>query len=143
MAGTGRASQPVLSASVTVTAGHAYTAAAVGPRPGLRLQVLPDDLVTPAGKALVRVIQASLKQKTVTVSWDGKMIASKLPFDSVTSYQAVAPGTETVTVTVTGAGQDASSRIALAAGTVAVLARRRRWSTSVISAWSTAVSSGW
>jgi hypothetical protein len=119
MAGTGRASQPVLSASVTVTAGHAYTAAAVGPRPGLRLQVLPDDLVTPAGKALVRVIQASLKQKTVMVSWDGRTIAGPLSFDSVTSYRAVAPGTESVTVR--GAAGDASSTLTLAAGSVHTL----------------------
>jgi hypothetical protein len=118
-AGAGRASQPVLSASVTVTAGRAYTAAAVGPRPGLRLQVLPDDLVTPAGKALVRVIQASLKQKTVTVSWDGRTIAGPLSFDSVTSYRAVAPGTESVTVRA--AAGDASSTVTLAAGSVHTL----------------------
>ena len=109
----------MLSASVTVTAGHAYTAAAVGPRPGLRLQVLPDDLVTPAGKALVRVIQASLKTKTVMVSWDGRTIAGPLSFDSVTSYQAVAPGTESVTVR--GAAGDASSTVTLAAGSVHTL----------------------
>ncbi|MFY9933856.1 MAG: DUF4397 domain-containing protein [Streptosporangiaceae bacterium] len=119
MAGTARASQPVLSASVTVTAGHAYTAAAIGPRPGLRLQVLPDDLVTPAGKALVRVIQASLKQKTVTVSWDGRIIAGPLSFDSVTSYRAVAPGTESVTVRA--AAGNASSTFTLAAGSVHTL----------------------
>ncbi len=119
MAGAGRASQPVLSASATVAAGHAYTAAAVGPRPGLRLQVLPDDLVTPAGKALVRVIQASLKQKTVTVSWDGRTIAGPLSFDSVTSYRAVAPGTESVTVRA--AAGDASSTVTLAAGSVHTL----------------------
>jgi hypothetical protein len=113
-AGAAPASQPVLSASVTVAAGHAYTVAAVGPRSGLRLQVMDDDLTTPPGKALVRVIQASLKQQAVNVSWDGKVIVSKLPFAAVTSYQAVSPGTETVTVTAAAAhAADASSTVAL------------------------------
>lgn len=124
-AGTAANSQPVLSASVTVAAGHAYTVAAVGPRSGLRLQVMDDDLTTPSGKALVRVIQASLTQQAVKVSWDGKVIVSKLAFAAVTSYQAVTPGTESVTVTGTGKGTgtggDASSRITLAAGTVHTL----------------------
>jgi hypothetical protein len=121
-AGAAPASQPVLSASVTVAAGHAYTVAAVGPRSGLRLQVMDDDLTTPPGKALVRVIQASLKQQAVNVSWDGKVIVSKLPFAAVTSYQAVSPGTETVTVTTAAAhAADASSTVALAAGTVHTL----------------------
>jgi hypothetical protein len=121
-AGAAPASQPVLSASVTVAAGHAYTVAAVGPRSGLRLQVMDDDLTTPPGKALVRVIQASLKQQAVNVSWDGKVIVSKLPFAAVTSYQAVSPGTETVTVTAAAAhAADASSTVALAAGTVHTL----------------------
>jgi Domain of unknown function (DUF4397) len=118
-AGASPTSQPVLSASVTVATGHAYTVAAVGPRSGLRLQVLDDDLTTPAGKALVRVIQASLKQQVVKVSWDGKVIVSKLAFASVTSYQAVSPGTEAVAVT--GARADASSTVTLAAGTVHTL----------------------
>jgi len=118
-AGASPTSQPVLSASVAVAAGHAYTVAAVGPRSGLRLQVMDDDLTTPTGKALVRVIQASLKQQLVKVSWDGKVIVRKLAFASVTSYQDVSPGTETVAVT--GSGQDANSTVTLAAGTVHTL----------------------
>jgi hypothetical protein len=118
-------SQPVLSTSVTVVAGHAYTVAGVGPKSGLRLQVMDDDLTTPAGKALVRVVQASLKQPTVTVSWDGTVVTKKLSFDTVTSYQAVAPGTEMVSVTGgaggTGTAARDSSRITLASGTVHTL----------------------
>jgi hypothetical protein len=120
-AGASAASEPVLSATVTIAAGHAYTVAAVGPRSGLRLQVMDDDLTTPAGKALVRVIQASLRQRAVTVSWDGKVIVSKLPFAAVTAYQAVSPGTETVTVAGAGSSGDASSTITLAAGSVHTL----------------------
>ena len=32
-----------------------------------------------------------MKHRQVTVSWGGKVLASKLPFASVTSYQAVSP----------------------------------------------------
>jgi hypothetical protein len=117
--GSAATSQPILSSSVTVAAGHAYTVAAVGPKSGLRLQLMDDDLTTPTGKALVRVVEASLKQPSVTVSWDGKVIVTKLAFASVTSYQAVTPGTETVRVT--GSGGDATSTITLAAGTVHTL----------------------
>lgn len=118
-AGASPASQPVLSASLTVAAGHAYTAAAVGPRSGLSLRVLHDDLTTPAGKALVRIIQASVEQRVVRVSWDGKVIANRLPFAAVTSYQAVSPGTEIVAVSASGG--DASSSIMLAAGSIHTL----------------------
>jgi Domain of unknown function (DUF4397) len=118
-AGEAASSPPVLSGSTWVRPGSAYTAAAVGPGSGLRLQVLRDDLTTPAGQALVRVVQASLKQPQVTVSWNGKVIASKLSFPSVTPYQAVPPGTQHVTVTA-GDG-DAASAVTLAEGSIDTL----------------------
>jgi hypothetical protein len=118
-AGQAASSPPVLSASTWVSAGDAYTAAAVGPGSGLRLQVLRDDLTAPGGKALVRVVQASLKQPRVSVSWNGKLIASELAFPAVTSYQAVPPGTQHVTVTA-GAG-DATSAVTLAEGSIDTL----------------------
>ena len=67
-AGAAPGSKPVLSTAVDVLAGHAYTVAGMGPASGLRLQIIPDRLTTPRGKALVRVIQASLDQNVVTVS---------------------------------------------------------------------------
>jgi len=112
-------SPPVLSASIRVTAGSAYTALAVGPRSGLKVRVFRDDLSTPSGQALVRVVQASMKHPQVTVSWDGKIIASKLPFASVTSYQTVSPGAQTVAVSA-GAG-DAKSAVTLTAGSIHTL----------------------
>jgi hypothetical protein len=118
-AGASATSAPVLSASVDVVAGHAYTVAGLGPESGLRLQVLDDDLTTPPGQALVRIIQASLKQNVVSVSWGGTMLNSKLAFGSVTSYQTVSPGTETLLVT--GSGEDAKVSVPLAAGTVHTL----------------------
>jgi hypothetical protein len=115
-AGASASSQPVLSTSVTIAAGHAYTVAGMGPESGLRLAVLDDDLTTPAGRALVRVIQASLKQQVVKVTLGSSVLASNLKFGTVSTYQVVAPGTETVAVT-----GDADSSVTLAAGTVHTL----------------------
>ncbi len=118
-AGASPTSKPVLSASVNVVAGNAYTVAGLGPESGLRLQVLNDDLRTPSGKALVRVIQASLRQHVVTVSYGPQVLASSLAFGAVTSYQAVSPATAAVSIADNGA--DASSSVTLAAGTVHTL----------------------
>ncbi len=118
-AGASATSQPVLSTSVTIQADHAYTVAGMGPESGLRLQVLDDALTTPVGQSLVRVIQASLKQHVVTVSFGSTVLASNLSFASVSSYQAVPPGTQTVTVTA--GSTDAHSSVTLAAGTVHTL----------------------
>jgi Domain of unknown function (DUF4397) len=117
--GASPTSPPVLSTSVTIDAGHAYTVAGMGPESGLRLQVLDDDLTTPPGQALVRVIQASLKDQVVKVTFGSTVLASKLAFASVSPYQAVTPGTDTVTVTA--AGGQASQSVTLAAGTVHTL----------------------
>jgi hypothetical protein len=118
-AGASATSQPVLSTSVTIAAGHAYTVAGMGPESGLRLQVLDDQLTTPSGQALVRVIQASLKQQVVKVTLGSTVLASSLKFASVSSYQAVSPGAQTVTVT--GNGATTSSSVTCAAGTVHTL----------------------
>ena len=118
-AGASPTSQPVLSTSVTVSAGHAYTVAGMGPESGLRLQVLEDELTTPPGQARVRVIQASLKQQVVNVTFGSTVLASDLKFASVTSYQTVSPGTETVTVS--SSGGKTNSSVTLAAGTVHTL----------------------
>jgi hypothetical protein len=118
-AGAPATSQPVLSSSTRVSSGTAYTVLALGPEAGLHLRIFRDDLTAPTGKALVRVVQASMKDPQVTVSWGGKTIASKLPFASVTSYQAAAPGVETVAVTA-GSG-DTESAVTLTAGSIHTL----------------------
>ncbi len=119
-AGASPSSQPVLSTSVTIQAGHAYTVAGMGPESGLRLAVLDDDLSTPSGKALVRVIQASLKDQTVSVSFGSQVLSGKLAFGTASSYFTVDPGTETVKVSATSGG-DVSQSETLAAGTVHTL----------------------
>jgi len=118
-AGASATIQPVLSTSVTIAAGHAYTVAGMGPESGLRLQVLDDKLTTAPGQAEVRVIQASLKQQEVKVTLGSTVLADSLKFASVSDYQPVSPGTQTVTVSAGGA--DANSSVTLAAGTVHTL----------------------
>ncbi len=119
LAGASPSTSPVLSTGVTIAAGHAYTVAGMGPESGLRLQVLDDDLSTPSGKGLVRVIQASLKDQTVKVTYGSTVLASSLAFATVTSYKTVTPGTETVSVTA--GGGDANTSVTVAAGTVHTL----------------------
>ena len=95
-------SPPVLTTSFMVNAGTAYTVAGVGPKSGLREEILKDQMNPPMGKALVRVIQASLKQNKVTVSYGPDLLARQLAFGSATSYVAVSPGTRTVQFTAAG-----------------------------------------
>src|SRR5215471_13178819 len=72
--GASATSKPALTTSFMVTRGTAYTLAALGPDPGLRTEILKDQMNAPAGKAVVRVLQASLKQHRVT-SATGRMFS--------------------------------------------------------------------
>jgi len=119
LAGAPAKSKPVLSTAVDVQTGHAYTVAGMGPAKGLRLQIISDRLTTPAGKSLVRIIQASLQEDSVTVTAAGKNLASNLKFASVTGYHTVSPGTWTVHAA--GGSESATSTITLAAGTIHTL----------------------
>jgi len=114
--GASPASQPVLSTSVTINADHAYTVAGMGPESGLRLQVLDDQLTTPSGKSLIRVIQASLKQQTIKFTCGGQTIVPKATFASVSSYQAIPASTWTMQAI--GSGGTATGRWTMSAGTV-------------------------
>lgn len=111
--------KPVLSTTLTVTAGNAYTVAGMGPASGLRLAVFNDPLTTPSGSALVQVIQASLLQNTVTVTAGGKTVTSGLQFGKATSFIAVPAGTWTVQAA--GPSETASEQLTIAAGTVHTL----------------------
>jgi len=118
-AGAKASSKPVLSTAVDVLAGHAYTVAGMGPASGLRLQVIPDQLTTPRGRALVRVIQASMQEDTVTVTAGNARLATNLKFASVTSFRSVKPGTWTVRAV--GASETATASINLTAGSIHTL----------------------
>ncbi len=110
-AGVSPSSPPVLSTTVQVAAGAAYTVAGMGPASGVRLQVLPDRLTTPMGKILVRVIQASMQQHLVTVTAGQQVLASNLAFGKLTTYQVANPGTWSFRAV--GDSEDASRTIKL------------------------------
>ncbi len=118
-AGAPSGSKPVLSTAVDVHAGHAYTVAGMGPASGLRLQIIPDRLTTPPGKALVRVIQASLSQDVVRVTVGGTKLARQLKFASVTAYRAVKPGA--LSIRVAGSTESATDTVQLTAGSLYTL----------------------
>src|SRR5215467_7094395 len=113
-AGAATSSKPVLSTVVDIVARHAYTVAGLGPASGLRLEVIGDQLRTPPGKALVRVIQASMQQDTVTVTAGSTTLASNLKFGHVTSFMTVGPGTWSVQAK--GASKSVTASIKLVAG---------------------------
>ena len=117
--GASPTSQPVLSASVHITAGGAYTVAGMGPAKGLRLQVIPDRLTTPPGKSLVRVIQASLRYQKITVDANHRTLAKNINFAHVTNYVTTPPGS--FDVHFAGMGAKGSSDISLAAGSIHTL----------------------
>jgi hypothetical protein len=118
-AGAAASTPPVLSTTVSVAAGDAYTVAGMGPASGLRLEVFNDPLTTPPGSALVQVIQASLQQNSVSVTAGATQLASALPFGQATSFVPAPAGTWTVKVT--GPSETASQQVNLAAGTVQTL----------------------
>jgi len=106
--GASPASPPVLSTAVHVVADHAYTVAGMGPANGIRLQILQDRIMTPKGKILIRVIQASLHQHLVTVTAGKQVLAHNLAFGQLTHYQVANPGTWTFRAT---GGSEHTSRM--------------------------------
>jgi hypothetical protein len=88
------------------------------------VEVLKDVMATPTptGRALVRVLQASLQGPRVSVRYGKDILARQLPFGSATSYAAVPPGAQTVQVTAPGEHGAASIRLpADTASTIVVL----------------------
>lgn len=114
--GAPASSFPIVSTSFMVSAGANYTVASLGPATGRRLEVLKDEMAASAGKAFVRVIQASLKQDMVTVTYGQDVLAQQLAFGAVTPYTTVPPGVQTVQFTATSA--HAAMSVTLTAGSV-------------------------
>jgi len=120
-AGSAASSQPVLTASVTVQGGKAYTATALSANGQAKLSVLDDSLTAPAGKSLVRVIQASGKQDNVKFHCScapgaAGDIVSKASSGSVSSYTAIPAGTWTMSAT--GGSAQTSLPVTLVGNTV-------------------------
>jgi hypothetical protein len=118
--GASASSPPTVSTSFMVSAGSNYTVASIGSESSRRLKVLDDQMAAAAGsKALVRVIQASVKQPQVTVSVGSDVLARELAFGAASSYQSVRPGSPTVTFSA--AGGHAAMPVTLTAGSVHTL----------------------
>jgi Domain of unknown function (DUF4397) len=118
--GAAASSPPTVSTSFMVSAGSNYTVASIGSASSRRLKVLSDQMAAAAGsKALVRVIQASVKQPQVTVSVGPDVLARQLAFGSASSYHSVQPGSPIVTFSAPGG--HAAMPVTLAAGSVHTL----------------------
>lgn len=105
-AGAPSTTSPVISTNIDVQAGKAYTVAGLGPASALTLQVLDDELDAPAGRADVRVIEASLKAPEVTVDAASGPLAGALRFPMTTGYTEVAPGRESISVHAAAGSSD-------------------------------------
>ena len=108
---------PVLTASITVEAGKAYTAARIGPPDKAEARVFPDDRSLPAGNvAKLRVVQVA--QRTVDVSVvNGPSVASGAGLATITAYTEVQPGKRELKVQPAG-GQPITVPAAFDAGGV-------------------------
>ena len=115
-AGAAASAKPVLSTTVDVVSGHAYTVAGMGPLAGIRLQVIDDSLAMTQNAALARVIQASMHQTDVTVTAGSKILGRHLHFTTVTRYRSVHAGT--VTVHAVGTTEHGSAQFRLAPDTI-------------------------
>lgn len=118
-AGAPASAQPVLTTEVAVTAGDAYTVAGVGRYADLGLRVLDDDLSAPAaGRAKVRVVQASVRAPVIDVAaGSGPTIADGVQFATTTPYSQVEPGSWKLRLDSAG-GSSTTADVRLAAGTV-------------------------
>lgn len=99
-AGAPASSAPVLSTTVTVAPGTAFTVAGVGTFAQLGLTVLDDDLTTPpTGDARARVVNASqtLSPASVAIA-GGQSLSSDLAFPDLTDYVALPGGSTTLQV---------------------------------------------
>jgi len=129
--GSPTSTKPMLSASVTVTAGHSSTVAAYGPNKKIAVTIYDDDLTVPTnGTARIRLIQASTIAPTVSVKTStGVPVASKAKRGTATGYAEVGAGpwtldlTSTRTVRSTGAAVTTrgSAQVSLRQGSVTTL----------------------
>lgn len=122
-AGSSATSAPVWSASLTVQAGHYYSAVSLRASASSKggIKVLDNSLTAPAGDSLVRVIQADTSQKSVTFHCScgkgakGDIVTGAAP-GSVSSYAPIPPGPWTMTAT--GPTAHSSAPVPLLADTV-------------------------
>ncbi|MFC0522000.1 DUF4397 domain-containing protein [Pontibacillus salicampi] len=93
-AGTKGEQDPVISQSLTVEAGMAYTVAAINKLDNLELKVVQDSMSVTEGMTKVRVGHLSPDAPTVNVGlMDGKDLFSGASFPMVTDYKELEPST--------------------------------------------------
>jgi hypothetical protein len=121
-AGASATSKAAMTVSLTVQGGRSYTVVPLQANSsGGDLKVLDDELTTPAGKSLVRVIQASFNHKSVTFHCScaagapGNIVTNASP-GTVSAYTPIPPGDWTMTAS--GSSATASLPVTLTASTV-------------------------
>ena len=116
-AGAPATSAPVLSTTVTVDPGAAFTVAGVGAFAQLGLKVLDDDLTTPTqGEARARVVNASQTLTPASVGvGGGQSLSAQLAFPELTGYVSV-PGGSTTLQVVGASGSPTDIPVDLASG---------------------------
>jgi hypothetical protein len=117
--GVAATTPPMLSASVQVTPGMAFTIVSMGPASHLGVQVLKETMMSSPGKALVRVVQESVAQHRVTVNADGRALGGPLQLGSYTGFLTVSPGWQAIHAT--GYSATATSHLLLRANTIHTL----------------------
>lgn len=120
-AGTPVSEPPILSLTVELEAGRAYTVAGLGTKAEPRLERLVDDLTPPGdGSANIRLLPASLAAPSVDVRAEGgPLLAQDADLGEPTGYTAAPAGAWTVRAT--GDGVSGSTDLVLASGTVYTL----------------------
>jgi len=120
-AGTPVSEPALLSLTVDLEAGQAYTAAGIGTKEDPRLELLEDDLTPPGdGRATVRLLAASLEAPTVDVqAVDGPVLGTGVTIGQTSGYTDAPAGSWTVEAS--GDGAAGSTDLVLASGSVYTL----------------------
>ena len=90
---------PMLSASVQVAPGMAYTIVSMGAPHHLGVQVLKETMMSSPGKALVRVVQESVAQHRVSVDAGRRALGGPLELGGYTGFLALSPGWQAIHAT--------------------------------------------
>jgi Domain of unknown function (DUF4397) len=117
--GAAATAPPTLSASVQVKSGTAYTIVSMGPAAHLGVQVLTETMSASPGQALVRVVQESVRQHSVTVTDGSRALGGRLLLGSYTGFLPVSPGPHTVHVA--GNSDSITKHVLLPANTIHTL----------------------
>lgn len=120
-AGTPVTEPALLSLTVDLAAGQAYTAAGLGTKADPRLELLEDDLTPPGdGRATVRLLAASLEAPTVDVrAVDGPVLGTDVELGQTSGYTDAPAGAWTIEAS--GDAASGSTDLTLDSGSVYTL----------------------